>query len=74
VAVGLVASERALEAWRVAGIDSAEASASTPLRRAGAPDEVANAILFLVSDAASYITGQTLAVDGGPPMGGIADC
>lgn len=73
VAVGLVASERAVEAWRVAGVDPQEASTSTPLRRPGAPEEVANAILFFVSDAASYITGQTLAVDGGPPMGGISE-
>jgi 3-oxoacyl-[acyl-carrier protein] reductase len=72
VAVGLVASERAVEAWRVAGINPGEASVTTPLRRPGRPDEVANAILFFASDAASYITGQTLAVDGGPPMGGIA--
>lgn len=73
VAVGLVASERAVDAWRVAGIDAKAAAASTPLGRPGTPDEVANAILFFVSDAASYITGQTLAVDGGPPMGGIPD-
>lgn len=73
VAVGLVSSERAVEAWRVAGINPGDASVVTPLRRPGTPDEVANAILFFASDAASYITGQTLAVDGGPPMGGIAD-
>ena len=36
-----------------------------PLGRVGYPDEIANAILFFVSDAASYISGQTLAVDGG---------
>ncbi|MNX92667.1 Cyclopentanol dehydrogenase [compost metagenome] len=36
-----------------------------PLRRVGLPVEVANAILFLVSDEASYITGACLPVDGG---------
>ncbi|MBS0285234.1 MAG: SDR family oxidoreductase [Proteobacteria bacterium] len=37
----------------------------TPLRRVGQPGEIAAAALFLASDAASFITGQTLAVDGG---------
>jgi NAD(P)-dependent dehydrogenase (short-subunit alcohol dehydrogenase family) len=38
---------------------------AVPLRRAGEVDEVANAILFLASGEASYITGAELYVDGG---------
>jgi NAD(P)-dependent dehydrogenase (short-subunit alcohol dehydrogenase family) len=37
----------------------------TPRRRRGEPEEVAEAVLWLCSDAASYVTGTTLAVDGG---------
>lgn len=73
IAVGLVASERAVDAWRVAKLDQSAMAASVPLGRPGTPDEVANAIHFLASDAASYISGQTFAVDGGPHMGGIPD-
>ncbi len=40
-------------------------ASQTPLFRLGQPEEVAEAIAFLVSDKASYITGQTLVVDGG---------
>ncbi|MDR2134490.1 MAG: 3-oxoacyl-[acyl-carrier-protein] reductase [Treponema sp.] len=36
-----------------------------PLKRAGTPDDIASAALFLGSDASSYITGQVIAVDGG---------
>ena len=39
-----------------------------PLKRMGEPEDVANAVLFLASDNASYITGQTINVDGGMVM------
>jgi 3-oxoacyl-[acyl-carrier protein] reductase len=37
----------------------------TPLLRFGTPEDIANAVLFLASEKASFITGQTLSVDGG---------
>jgi len=40
-------------------------SAERPIGRLGTPDDTARAILFLVSDAASWVTGTTLVVDGG---------
>ena len=42
--------------------------ASIPLARLGAPEDVANAVAFLASDEAAYITGQVLAIDGGMSM------
>lgn len=44
------------------------ARSATPLRRFGKPEEVAEAAAFLASEAAGYITGQVLAVDGGMTM------
>jgi dehydrogenase/reductase SDR family protein 4 len=38
---------------------------NTPLGRVGQPEEVAGAVVYLCSDAASYVTGQTLLLDGG---------
>ena len=36
-----------------------------PLKRGGTPNDIANACVFLASDMSSYITGQTIHVDGG---------
>ena len=38
---------------------------SIPMERVGRPEEIANAVLWLCSDAASYVTGQSVSVDGG---------
>jgi 2-hydroxycyclohexanecarboxyl-CoA dehydrogenase len=37
----------------------------TPVRRAGTPDDIANACSFLVSQGAGYVTGQVIGVNGG---------
>ena len=43
-----------------------------PLRRIGDPEDIAGVVLFLASDAARYITGQTLLVDGGVTLGDLS--
>ncbi len=58
VAPGWIATASSTEVERIAGLH-------TPIGRAGTPEEVAAAICFLASPAASYITGQSLVVDGG---------
>ena len=40
-------------------------TATTPLRRIGEPDEIAGAVAYLASDASTFMTGQTIVVDGG---------
>jgi NAD(P)-dependent dehydrogenase (short-subunit alcohol dehydrogenase family) len=46
-----------------------EVSARYPLKRLGVPQDVASAVAFLLSDQASWITGQTLVLDGGATLG-----
>ncbi len=50
---------------RVAGENASAFAEMTQLNRAGTAEEIANTVLFLASDESSYITGQSLAVDGG---------
>ncbi|MEJ5977714.1 SDR family NAD(P)-dependent oxidoreductase [Novosphingobium sp. PS1R-30] len=73
VAAGAIASPRVLDAWQVAGLEPETMGQAIPLRRTGTPDEMANMIVFFASDAASYITGQTIGVNGGPALGGMPD-
>lgn len=73
VAPGMTATEAAREGWEKRGYDPMAACQGFPLRRYGEMREVAQAIVFFASDAASYITGETLAAGGGPQIKGMID-
>lgn len=62
VAPGWIPTERSVDASEA---DKAAYAAGVPLRRMGLADEVAKVVSFLAGDAASFITGQKLAVNGG---------
>jgi 3-oxoacyl-[acyl-carrier protein] reductase len=63
VSAGMIASDMAAGGLAAASVQ--KAAENILLRRMGSPDEVADAVVFLASDAASYITAQTLNVNGG---------
>lgn len=65
VAPGTVKTPRAVARSSPAAIDEMARAVGIPLGRSGAVDEVAHAVLYLVSDMASYVTGVTLPMDGG---------
>jgi len=64
VAAGLVLSRMTSAMVDIPGSDTAMMN-RTPLGRWGRPEEIADAVLFLTSDKATYLTGQTIVVDGG---------
>lgn len=68
IAPGLVKTDFARALWER---NEAAIAARLPMGRLGEPDDIANMAVFLASDAASWITGQTMVVDGGAMLGSI---
>ena len=69
IAPGLVKTDMARALWERAGDAVAR---RLPMRRLGEPEDIAHAAVFLASDAASWITGHTLVVDGGSLVAGAS--
>jgi NAD(P)-dependent dehydrogenase (short-subunit alcohol dehydrogenase family) len=64
IAPGLIKTDFARALWENPKTLQA-VTATTPLRRIGEPDEIAGAAVYLASKAGSFVTGQTIVVDGG---------
>ena len=64
IAPGLVKTDFARALWDTPEAEK-RASAGQPLRRLGEPDDIAGAAVFLASKAGSWMTGQSIVVDGG---------
>ena len=65
VAPGTIATERACQAVLTNEASRQNILSRTPLKQLGDPSEVAQVVAILASDAASYITGEVITVDGG---------
>jgi 3-oxoacyl-[acyl-carrier protein] reductase len=68
VAPGVIQTARIVAQSASTSLVSDDRAAAVPLRRLGLPDDIADAVEFLVSAKSSWITGQILAVDGGATM------
>jgi len=68
VAPGFIETDMTEAVRNLAG---SELKKKIPSRRLGQPEDVAEAVLYLASDGASYVTGQTITVDGGLTLGGF---
>jgi NAD(P)-dependent dehydrogenase (short-subunit alcohol dehydrogenase family) len=65
VAPGTIATELAVKAVLTSEEAKARILSRTPMKRLGEPSEIADTVAYLASDAASYITGEIVVVDGG---------
>jgi NAD(P)-dependent dehydrogenase (short-subunit alcohol dehydrogenase family) len=65
VAPGVVMTEGALSEMLISPDAIENIERAIPLKRLGTPEDIAHVVTFLVSDVAAYITGETIAVDGG---------
>ena len=65
VAPGTIATELAAKAVLTSDEAKAKIMSRTPMKRLGEPSEIADVVAWLVSDAASYVTGEIVTVDGG---------
>jgi NAD(P)-dependent dehydrogenase (short-subunit alcohol dehydrogenase family) len=72
VAPGPVETEGVLEVWKTPAM-IAQAAREVPLGRLGRPEEIAWAVVFVASDQANFMTGETMYVSGGPRTGNRED-
>jgi 3-oxoacyl-[acyl-carrier protein] reductase len=72
VAPGPVETEGVLEVWKTPAM-IAQAAREVPLGRLGRPEEIAWAVVFVASDQANFMTGETVYVSGGPRVGNRED-
>jgi len=67
IAPGLIETEMTRQ--EIDSTEGQEKIRQIPLKRTGTPEEIAQSVIFLASENASYITGQTININGGLYMG-----